>query len=241
MFLDFDVFSTITKIADEGNIDVVEFKGAMSRYASNIINAAVRDIWFTQPKNFVLVQPELSDYQIKKGNSYDKYQINTVFMWCKCVKSNIYKKALNKIGEEKYSRFMLAHEDCIASFIILNTAYSYKYVGKYGIYNIVRKGSAIHINNRREIVNNIKELYLADVVLDFAKNTTNFRNIIPVLTYSVLNIKILERVIKADKNNEKLLYTYLDRVLSIDFIDDETKNNILKKVKSLKYLGYSPI
>ena len=92
MFLDFDVFSTITKIADEGNIDVVEFKGAMSRYASNIINASVRDIWFTQPKNFVLVQPELSDYQIKKGNSYDKYQINTVFMWCKCVKSNIYKK-----------------------------------------------------------------------------------------------------------------------------------------------------
>ena len=240
MFLDFDVFSTITKIADEGNIDIVEFKGAMSRYASNIINTHVQDIWFTQNKNFVLIQPELSDYSIKKGNSYDKYELTTVFMWCKCVKGNIYKKALNKIGEEKYSRFMLAHEDCVASFILLNTAFSYKYVGKYGIYNIVRGGSAIYINNNREIINNIKDLYLADVVLDFAKNTTNFKNVIPAMTFFVLNIKILERVVKADKNNEKLLYTYLDRVLSIDFIEDEIKNDILKKVRSLKFLNYSP-
>ena len=240
MFLDFDVFSTITKIADEGNIDIVEFKGAMSRYASNIINTYVQDIWFTQNKNFVLIQPELSDYSIKKGNDYDKYELTTVFMWCKCVKGNIYKKALNKIGEEKYSRFMLAHEDCVASFILLNTAFSYKYVGKYGVYNIVRGGSAIHLNNNMEIINNIKDLYLADVVLDFAKNSSNFRNVIPAMTYFVLNINILERVVKADKKNEQLLKTYLDRVLNIDFISDETKNDILKKVKSLKYLNYSP-
>jgi len=240
MFLDFDVFSIITKISDEGNIDIVEFKGAMSRYVSNIINCHVQDIWFTKNKNFVLIQPELIDYSIKKGNAYDKYELTTVFMWCKCFKGNIYKKALNKIGEEKYSRFMLAHEDCVASFILLNTAFSYKYVGKYGIYNIVRGGSAIYLNNNREIINNIKDLYLADVVLDFAKNTTNFKNVIPVMTYFVLNIKILERIIKADKNNEKLLKTYLDRVLSIDFISDDIRNDILKRAKSLKYLNYSP-
>ena len=64
-------------------------------------------------------------------------------MWCKCIKSNIYKQALNKIGEEKYSRFMIAHEDAVASFIIFNTAYSYKYVLKYSIYNIIRYGSGI--------------------------------------------------------------------------------------------------
>ena len=97
MFLDFDVFSTITEIADEGNIDIVEFKGAMSREASNIINTNVQDIWFSQQKNFVLIQPELSYYSIKKGNADDKYELNTVFLWCKCVKNNIYKKALNRI------------------------------------------------------------------------------------------------------------------------------------------------
>ena len=62
MFLDFDVFSTITNIANEGDVDVIEFKGAMSRHASNIINARVYDIYFSKEKsNFVLFQPELGD------------------------------------------------------------------------------------------------------------------------------------------------------------------------------------
>ena len=238
MFLDFDVFSTITNIAEETDIDIVEFRGAMCGHTSDIINTGVSNIWSTKPKDIVVLQPELSFNSVYEGKSYDKYGLFSIFMWCKCIKSNIYKKALNIIGEEKYSRFMISHEDVVASFIILNTAYSYKYVSKYGIYNILRAGSAIYLGKRKVIITYARDLYFADIVLDFARNTTNFRNAIPALTFCVLNINILEKIIKADIKNEKLLYSFLNRVLNINYISDETKNEILKKIKSLSYLDY---
>ena len=236
MFLDFDVFSTITNIANEGDVDVIEFKGAMSRHARNIINTYVEDIYFSKEKsNFVLFQPELGDYTLTPKKEYDKYDISTVFLWCKCVKGEIYKKALNKLGKEKYSRYMIAHEDLVGTFIILNTANSYKYVGKYGIYNIVRGGSAIYLN--RDVLNSVKEIYLTDVVIDFAKNTNGFKKIIPALIFDVLNLNNLEKVINMD-NNREIVHSCLSRALKLDFVPNESKKRIVEKIKRLKYINF---
>ena len=152
-------------------------------------------------------------------------------------KGETYKKALNYIGKKKYSRYMIANEDCVATFILLNTANSYKYISKYGIYNIVRHGSAISLNIEKQLLNDVKELYFADIILDFEKNTTTFKNIIPVVTFNVLNLKLLEKAINNNKN-KKILYSLLDRVLNLDYISNETKNKIITKGKSLKYLDY---
>ena len=236
MFLDFDVFSTVTKIAKESNVDVIEFRGAMSRYARDIVNTNVQDIWFTSQKNFVLFQPELTEFSIKVGKDYDKYELNTVFIWSKCVKGSVYKKALNIIGEERYSRFMLADEDCVATFIILNTANSYRYISKYAVYNIVRRGSAIYLN--KEYLNNVKVLYFADAAICFEKNIPTFKNVIPALTFNVLNLKILDKVISTDANNKKILFSFLDKVLKLDYISEGTKNEIITKGKNLKFLDY---
>ena len=133
---------------------------------------------------------------------------------------------------------MIAHEDCVISFALLNIANSYKYVGKYGIYNIVRTGSAITINNRKELLNYIKELYFVDIVVDFEKNTNTFKKVIPAVTFKVLNLKLLEKVITTDIKYKKILYSILDRVLNLDYISKETKNEIIKKGKNLKFLDY---
>jgi len=85
MFLDFDVFSTITNIANEGNFDVVEFRGAKTNGLNvyNIIETEVSDIYFTQKEtNLVLFQPELGDYMLKPkedNDDYIKYEITVVF------------------------------------------------------------------------------------------------------------------------------------------------------------------
>ena len=174
---------------------------------------------------------------MKPTNEYDKYFISTVFLWCKCIKGIIYKKALNKLGKEKYSRYMIAHEDLVGTFIVLNTANSYKYIGKYGIYNIVRSGSAIYLN--KDIIDSVKEIYLTDVVLHFAKNTDGFKQLIPALIFHVLNLNNLEKVINKDKNYKEILYSCLTRTLKLDFVSDESKNKILNKIKSLKYINFS--
>ena len=245
MFLDFDVFSTITNIANEGNFDVVEFRGAKTNGLNvyNIIETEVSDIYFTQKEtNLVLFQPELGDYMLKPkedNDDYIKYEITVVFFWTKCIKGNIYKKALNKLGKEKYSRYMTLHEDAVGTFAVLSIANSYKYVGKYGIYNIIRYRSGARINNN--IQNCLKEIYLVDAVIDFAKNTTNYQKLIPNLIFTILNIYNLENVINIDNNYRKLVYSCLIRALKLNFLSKCYKKKIIDKIKHLKYINYSII
>ena len=236
MFLDFDVFSIITNIANEGNFDVVEFKGALSNDGRNILDTKVTDINFTHKTYLVLFQPELGDYILLPGEN-GNYIVNIVYFWSKCIKGEIYKKALNKFGKEKYSRYMTTHEDLVGTFIVLNTANSYKYVGKYGIYNIIRPRSANCLNNN--IQNSLKEIYLADAVIDFAKNTTGFQKIIPVLIFNVLNLNNLETVINSNNIYKKIIYSCLIRALKLNFLSKASKDRIIDKIKNLKYIDYS--
>ena len=60
----------------------------------------------------------------------------------KCLRTEIYKKAINKLGKEKYSRFVLRYEDIMMAYALFNTARSYKFVGKYGVFYIYRNSSA---------------------------------------------------------------------------------------------------
>ena len=50
--------------------------------------------------NLVLYQPELERHPRIRNNKYGVYDC---FLWAKCIKSDVYKKALNKIGEKNYS------------------------------------------------------------------------------------------------------------------------------------------
>ena len=51
--------------------------------------------------NHVVFQPELSYYSIKAGKKYGQYIFNSVYIWNKCIKTYIYKKALQKLRKEK--------------------------------------------------------------------------------------------------------------------------------------------
>ena len=134
---------------------------------------------------------------------------------------------------------MTLHEDTVGTFIVLNTANSYKYIGKYGIYYIRRKGSGVSINN--DILHILRETYLVDAVIDFARNTTNFQKLIPNLIFNVLNIKNLEKVINSDNNYKKLIYSCLIRTLKLNFISKISKEKIVDKIKNMNYIDYSII
>jgi len=239
MFLDIDVFSNIYNIANEGNFDIIKFQGILSRLGGkNILKNKIQHTYFSNQKlNFVLFQPELSSYPIRAGSKVGTYCLNEVYVWDKCIKTNIYQKALNKLDKKKYSRYMLGHEDIIAMIILFNTAKSYKSIAKYGIFHIERYGSAY--SKTKGILYDIKELYLAEVFIDFAKNTKENNKLIVYLIINLLNIKLLPQIIN-DKNeyNKKLIISCLNKVLNSNFISKKYKNEIRKKGKKLKINFY---
>ena len=237
MYLGEELFSSITYIADKGNFDIVEFKGMQTSQKGNkVINEVGDTNWGNHKLNLVMFQPELGDYPLrasKKIGDYDKYD---VYLWNKCIRTKIYQKALNKMGEDRYSRFMLAHEDVVAVFFLFNTAQSFKFVGKYGIFHIQGDGTAF--GKTKPIVHDLKHIYLLDVVLEFSQNTNEHRKLIPNLLIKVLKLKYLNEIVKSEYNN-KLIKSILDKVLKSDNFSGFYKNEIIKRGKGLKFLNYT--
>ena len=238
MFLNNDIISTITNISDEGSFDIVEFKGILSNYGENSTKSLkIREIYYSNHKlNQIVFQPELSYFTIKIEENFNSFRLNSVYLWNKCIKTDIYKQALIKFGKEKYSRYMLSHEDVVANFIIFNIANSYKFVGKFGIFHIQRNGSALSLKKKNE--QSFKELYLADAIITFSKNLTIHQTLILNLIYRVLGLKNLKAFMKYNKSFKDLLFFTLNISLNSEHFSKQYKNKIIQKCKSLKILNY---
>ena len=238
MFLDKDVFQTISNIADKGDFDLVEFKGVFSLSGgSNLLNNRIQDTYFSGHKlNLVMFQPELGNYPIRPSEKMGNYVIFDVFLWVKCIKTSVYQKALNKLGEERYSRHMLIHEDVVATCILFNTAKSYKFIGKYGTFHIQRSGSASW-RSFDDVQTNTYNLYFTDVAIDFTQETRQNKLLLVYLIIFMIERPKLEKTLN-NEYNKKLFISCLDRILSSKLISDEHKKLIREKGKKLSYLKY---
>ena len=68
-----------------------------------------------------------------------KYLVHNNMIWDKCIKSSIYKEAVNLMGFGRYSNYLSWAEDTIIIFIIFNLAKSFKYIYIYTVYYILKE------------------------------------------------------------------------------------------------------
>ena len=149
----------------------------------------------------------------------------------------MYKKVLSIIGEKKYTRYMIGHEDVVINFALFNTIKTFLYVGKYGILRIFRKNSANH--QTKAINQQIKHIYLTDIAFDFLKNTEQSKKLIYYLMFNVLNLKLLKTILNMDKYYQKLLNSCFDRFFNCSFIPNEYKDEIKEKGENLNFIKYN--
>ena len=169
MFLNFNVFSKVIKIAENGNFDILIFNSIVSNLKPNVYSAKI----YTHPyerfhqPNLVLIQPELGNFPISPNYRFYKRH-NEVLIFAKCIKSKIYKKAFEKLGIERYSRYMVLGEDDIANYVIFNAANIAKFIPYYGYFHLLRDGSiSTHKQNALERLR--KELYILDCIIESSK------------------------------------------------------------------------
>ena len=180
MFLDEDVFSTIMNISEKGSFDIVSFKCIFVNYGNNILTNEIGENNLNfHYNNKVLFQPELGLYPIKPGKIMGEYNIIENFLWSKCIKTDVYKNTLNKIGKEKYSRYMRYEEDRAVLYVLFNIAESIKFVGKYGILQIRNRDSMTRRNSKnKKLEIFICKLYFTDIIIDFNKESVENRKVL---------------------------------------------------------------
>ena len=168
MFFDEDLFDVTYKIAIKGGFDIVGFKSInVGSYKDGVYK--MFDGYFSFKKNnLIIYQPKLGLHPVTtKG----RYAANDFTIWGKCIKTEVYQKAVNALGKERYSMFLSWCEDTSIVFVIFNIAQSYIFIHKYGIFHIKNNSTATKTQSKDNKL--LGEIFLLDVLFEFSKNNSN--------------------------------------------------------------------
>ena len=166
----------------------------------------------------MITQPILSTWMIILNG---QYTLHDVTIWCKCIKSKIYKEATIKLGKRRFSIFVSWGEDAIINFIIFNISQSFIFIHKYGI---------IHLDNpltaSYSISDDIKlfgEIYFVDILYDFLKNNDD-KNFAVMGAYRVKSMFGVNKFF----NCTNLIYfkSILNKIINSHYISMENKKKL---------------
>ena len=226
MFFDMDIFDLMYKRAKKENFDIFGFKSILIKKKYNYnIKKMVDNRYSNNKNNLIVYQPKLGIFSISKKG---KYKQNNTYIWGKCIKSLIYKKAVNSLGILRYSSFMSWAEDSSIILIIFNIAKSYKFIHKYGIIHFLSNSTSSHTQSIKNKL--FGELFLLNTIYDFSND--KYKSL-SILYFLQIKKKYKLKVFKLNKN---LLFVkfILKKILKNKFIN---KNNKKKLFNLLIYFS----
>ena len=226
IFLDEDIFKTIYNIADKYYYDIIEFKSFIIPNYHPKIKEIKSNFRNFHQNNLILHQPELGLFPISRN---DKYYSNDFLIWGKCIKTEIYKMAINALGKKRYSVFNCWTEDISILFIIFNLANSFIFVNKYGIFHLKSKITNTYKLKREHKI--FAEIYLLDIILQFSKDNYKAKKFAVFKAYNIWN-KIKHSSL--NNINRLFLISILKKILLCKFIIQDDKKQINYIIKKLK-------
>ena len=232
MFLDKDVFHKVAiETAEKYGFDIVEFRGIDSKGTKNFFKGFMNRIMFNNhTKGKILFQPELGGFPLRPDERLNVYHMSDAYIWAKCIKTEVYKKAITLYGEERYNSFVTTFEDLIMNFIIFQIAKSFIFIPKYGILRIFN-GSSAYLHTS-VIAYNKFEMRLLDAVVDFSRKSFEGKRIVVNVANKFLKNYALEITLQKEKY-KILLKSILERIFKCKYIKEEDKQII--KEKSSKF------
>ena len=227
MYFSHDIFYNILKIGLRENLDIIGFLTVnLWNYTAKVNK--MKDLYtFQYPKNFFLEQPELGLWLIKfKG----KFLVHNNMIWDKCIKTSIYKKAINLIGNQKITKFLSWAEDTSINFVIFNLAKSFKYIHKYGILHY--KSNYTSSMTQPIETKLFGDIFFLDIIYNFSKNEKEYKNLIVGQAFYIYK-KYYNNITRFnnDPNSYYLKYV-LNKIINCIYISKLNKRKILKIFKS---------
>ena len=224
MFLDENLFYRLYKEAEKNKYDIIGFKTIIGYdYFSNIYE--MYDEPFIKNKNkFVVYQPKLSLYSLNNNDCH---------IWGKCIKNEIYKKAVNMLGKKRYSIYLCYAEDDIMIFLLFKISKSFKFINKYGLFHLKSNKTASFYfsrNNRNHIA--FSKLYFLNFLLDFTDN--NFESKKYVISNAIIFYDKFFSKILLNKENQQYLNKVLYKILNCNFISNDDKEKLKYHYRNIK-------
>ena len=160
MFLNNDVFYSLSEEIDKTNVDIIRFRGIETFNLKNPLDSSYKRLSNRIIKeNHILYQPKIANHFKTK-----------CCLYMQCINSYLYKKAINLYGKERMNLFITHFEDCIMHFIIYELAKTKELFLKIGYIHALRGGSSSR--SLKAYLVNKYYIYLNEAYLEFDKYST---------------------------------------------------------------------
>ena len=230
LFINETLFNICYEEIIKDNLDIIEFAGFhIKRPLLKKNNIFPKKPYYLRFKIYdkILKQPSLFNSLYQKNSSHI-VRLKDAYIWGKCIRKDIYRKALEKLGEAIYNQNLNFGEDRIVNFVLFQVAQSFKYINVYGI---------IYYNNSLSIYNSYKkELITKDELINLMSmyNFTKNSSLINILIYEIKfrwDSVIKEGLNEENKKNIKYLF---DLLMNNDYISIEDKKTLINYTNEIK-------
>lgn len=207
--------------AKEGDYDIINFKSIYSRNKKIPIKIKNNN------KFSIIRQPKLSIFPISRNG---KFFPNSFFIWDKCIKTDIYKKAVQMLGNDIYNYNISYNEDIIIVFIIFSISKSMKIINKHGIIHYILRTSTSR--TKKKIYKSYCNIYLLDILFRFSKNNSK-KNL--CVEYFLKKVNFIRRF--STKEYIKKLINILNNIINDQYITRKNKlilNQFIKNMNNSK-------
>ena len=227
LFFDEDVFDFLFKEVNNNNLDLLSFRVLSFTNYFDEISKMKNYRFYGFKNNLFLSQPQLGIFPISFNGSF---YIHDNEIWSKIIKSIVYKKAVNLLGIQRYSKYVCWAEDTNINFIIFNIASTFQYCHKYGYIHIYRKESASYTQN----INNklYGELFFLDVMFDFSHNNSD-KNYAVSYALRINNYYKLNNFINSTIDN--YLKIILSKIIKSKYITNKNRNKLELSFKRILF------
>ena len=217
-----DIFNICYDEAELNFLDIVEFSGYNF---SNSTTSPTPIQKFLNHKNDgkIIMQPKLFNFIYREKKDRTGYDIIDEIIFGKCIKSSLYKNAINLLNFFIFTEKLFFYESQVINFGLFKNANSFKFINIKGI---------IHLH-KKKIINDENQFFHDKLkyAMSLYKITQNSKKVkIAIFEYeSALNISSFE----ISEENKKLVSDAFNEIKICKFISDDKKKDLEIKVKNI--------
>ena len=217
-----DIFHICEEEAELNNIDILEFSGYNYSISNQTVSSIPNQLFVKYRKNGeIILQPDLSNFMFKNKNESNIYEMIDELIWGKCIKNNIYKKAIDMLNFVIYTEKVFFYESQIINFGLFKVANSFKFININGI---------IHMHNIK--LKTDKNQYIHDnikYITSLFKITQNSKEV-EIAIYEFENsLSLLTNELNED--NKNLIWNLFKEISKSKFISEDKKQELETKLK----------
>ena len=211
MFLNGNIFSKMYKLAEKYNYDIIGFN---SIYANNYnleISNMYIDPFINEKIDKIIYQPSLKFLSLTN---------NDVHIWGKCIKTEIYKKAISSLGTERSKTYLCNAEDDVIIFMIFSVAKTYRFIPIFGIFHLISSITASNTLSKEHLI--YSKIFFLNLLFDFTKNNTTEKKYVINVAKIIKRYFIVKNLI-LNKENKKYLKVVLKKIFNCSYVSEEDK------------------